>query len=145
MSELTHDMSELTHDSSDEEAQVVRRGVRSGYSTFSTEQQDMTERALFRGYCFFFTLSMIIISISGAWAITHSPKKQAGPDYSTGLAETASVLLAAVFAAYAVSLFVARKDNVTMAHKSIVLGLFCVICLAGSLILSIVYINWLRP
>jgi len=115
------------------------------YATFTSQQDQARERKLFRGYCLFFAASVLILSAAGAWAFTHSPKKREGPNMSTSATETVAVFGAAVLAGYAVSLFVARKAQVSMLHKSIVLGLFCLICLVGSLVLSIVYNNWLGP
>lgn len=109
------------------------------------QQEQAREKKLFREYCFFFAVSALILSVAGTWAFTHSPRKRDGPDMSSSIIETVAVFAAAVLAGYAVSLFVARKERVSMLHKSIVLGLFCLICLVGSLVLSIVYNNWLRP
>lgn len=115
------------------------------YASFASQQEQVRERKLFKGYCLFFTTSVLILSAAGTWAFTHSPKKREGPNMSTSVTETVAVFGAAVLAGYAVSLFVARKTRVSMLHKSIVLGLFCLICLVGSLILSVVYNNWLGP
>lgn len=114
-------------------------------TTTWVQQEQARERKLFRGYCFFFVVSVLILSTAGMWAFTHSPRKRDGPDMSSSITETVAVFAAAVLAGYAVSLFVARKERVSTLHKSIVLGLFCLICLVGSLILSVVYNNWLRP
>ena len=120
-----------------------------------TEAQDNTiavqrkkdalrEKMIFRGYCLSFAVSIMVLSVTGGWAFTHKPSKH-GPAFRTGLAETVGVFAAAVFAGYAVSLFIARKERVGTLHKVVVMGLFCGICLMGSVVLSVVYNNWLRP
>ena len=134
----------LSPNSLDEDVEAAH-GEALRYATFTSQQEQVRERKLFRGYCLLFAVSVLILSTAGAWAFTHSPKKREGSDMSTSVTETVAVFGAAVLAGYAVSLFVARKVQVSMLHKSIVLGLFCLICLVGSLILSIVYNNWLGP
>lgn len=137
-------------DSSDEDLEdgVTGRALNYGYSTFSAQNQDtqmrIRESILYRGYCLSFLASTAILSISGAWVVSGSSKKHAS-DLRTGLAEALCVFASVVLAGYAASLFVARKDNVSLLHKSTVYGLFCAICLGGSFMLSIVYNNCLRP
>ncbi|KAF8458943.1 VTC domain-containing protein [Terfezia claveryi] len=134
----------LAPDFSDDDVEAAH-GEAWRYATFASQQEQLRERRLFRGYCLFFAASILILTAAGAWAFTHSPKKREGQNMNTSVTETLAVFGAAVLAGYAVSLFIARKSQVSMFHKSIVLGLFCLICLVGSLILSIVYNNWLRP
>ncbi|KAF8422105.1 hypothetical protein EV426DRAFT_186303 [Tirmania nivea] len=134
----------LAPDFSDEDVEAAH-GEAWRYATFASQQGQASEKLLFREYCLFLAASVLILSIAGAWAFTHSPKKREGQNMSTSVTETFAVFGAAVLAGYAVSLFIARRTQVSMLHKSIVLGLFCLICLVGSLILSIVYNNWLGP
>lgn len=143
-SERTPLMPDFAHDSSDEDVEVGR-GDAWQYATFASQQEQVRDRKLVRGYCLFFTISILILSAAGAWAFTHSPKKREGLNMKTSVTETIAVFTAAVLAGYAVSLFVARKSQVGIIHKSVVLGLFCLICLVGSVILTNVYSNWLEP
>lgn len=141
-----------TSDDDLESGMSIRRQSTSRYHAIAIAakehkmQQRQHERMLFRGYCLSFAISIIILAGAAGWVLTRNPNKR-GPnsEVGTGVGETLAVFLAAVFAAYGVTLFVARKDRLNFLHKATVIGLFVLICLSGSLVLSLAYSNWLRP